>query len=182
MLFNEIKAKIENKESLSIEVKKYLPFVNKTLFVNDMINSCITENEKKMKMIDFTQKQLCFDIYILRDYADLEFDADSLIDQYDYLKENGAIEYIISIIEHKDKEELIKMVDQSLEQEVKTSNSLEGILNNGIQDVISKIPESSKIDKWVKSLVKTIKDFKPEQYSKLNELLDFSKGKEKEGV
>ncbi len=180
MKFNELKEMVqknkETGENFTLEVKRYLPFVMKTMFINDMVVSCIYENEKNMKVIDFSQKKLCFDIYILRDYAGIEFDQDEVIEQYDYLKQNGIINYVYDIIDNKnDLDELTIMVNDTLQQEIQTNNSFEGVLSKGIQDLISKIPESGKIDKWMKSTVKAIKDFDPSKHEKLNELLNYAK-------
>jgi hypothetical protein len=176
MKFIEIKETLEATKNVTIEVKKYLPFVQKTMFVNDMVESCIEENENNMKFIDFTQKAFCFDIYVLRDYAEIEFDQDSVIEQYDYLKSNNIVNYIYSEIDERELKELTSMVENTINQEITLTNSVEGVVSKGIQNLISKIPESGVIDKWVKSAVKSLKGFDPAKYEKLNEMLDYSKG------
>jgi hypothetical protein len=175
MNFNEIKASIEEIGTVEkFEIKQYLPFTLKAIFVNDMIVSCIAENESNMKIIDFPQKRLCFDVYILRDYAGVEFNQDDICEQYDYLKEKGVVGYIMSRIDSEDLKDLKEMVEDSLAQELKVCNSMEGIVNSGITKLITKIPETGKIEKWVKALVKSMKDFDPKKQGMLQQMMEYA--------
>ena len=168
--------KSENFEKLGINVKKYLSIVEKSMFVNDMLLSCVEIHVNGMSYVDYIQKLMSFEVYILRDYVGIVFDEDDIVSQYDLLKSSGVIESVINQIPKKELEELHVLVYKTLEQGLAIENSLEGIVANGINSFIELLPNSKQLDKWVKSTVKAIKDFNPEKYEKINELLDFTKG------
>lgn len=163
-------------EDLGIEVKKYLPFVEKTLMVEDLIEACIEIADNNMKKINYVQKQLHWDLFIIMNYTNIELDAEDITGQYDFLKENGIIASVIDKILREEYRELELLFEESLNQEKNLANSIEGVIANSVQSLIAKIPEGKQLDKWINKISKTIKDFDPSKYSQLQDMLKISKG------
>lgn len=176
MNFQDLKQKIENKEELQLDIKRYLPIIHKHMLVEDMLNSSIKTNENNMEYIDYVNYEFNFDLYIIKYYTDLELDLDEIIDEYDYLKYTNVIEYIFASIDSAELSSIKEMVSKSIEQQIKISNSLESVISRIAMQLIDKIPESGKIDKWIKEIATNIKDFTPDKFKKLNELFAFAKG------
>jgi len=170
----------KNLKELGINVKKYLGSAQKIIFVQDVVFSSLAEKENGIKYIDYIYKKISTDIYVMKEYAGIEFDEDKILDQYDILKENGIVDMIYKLIPENEINELIYLADKTCEQEVSMSNTIENILANGLLKIEQAIPETSQIDKWVKSAMKSIRNFNPEKYKKFNEMLDFAKGETEE--
>jgi hypothetical protein len=97
------------------------------------------------------------------------------VDTYDQLKENGIVSKVLELIPLEEFNMLIDMINDEIDQEVKLANQLEVIVSKFLGDLLSKIPETKNIDKWVKQFVNTIKNFDGEKYKKLQELMNYSK-------
>jgi len=179
MKITELKEKIELGnlfDELGIEIKNYLPFVEKTLLVEDLIEACIEITDNNMKKINYVQKQLHWDLFIVMNYTNIELDADDITGQYDFLKENGIMHGVMNRIEKSEYFELEGLFEDSLRQEIRIANSIEGVIANSVQSLIAKIPEGKQLDKWINKFSKTLKDFDPSKYTQLQDMLKNVKG------
>jgi len=183
MNFKELKEKILANDEIyknDIKVRPYLPFVQKQLMIEDLIDSCIDENVRNLKKINYAYKQLNTDMQILLNYADIELDSEiNITEQYDFLKEHGIFNYIIEQMNSNEYVELFDLIDKEFNQVLKIDNSVENILSNltlsiskFLNDILLKIPD----EKGLKKIVSEIKKFNPESVSKVKELMEFVKG------
>jgi len=171
---------VEILNKLEINVKKYLSFTEKTIFINDVMNASVFEKKNGIKYLDFGFKKITIDVYVMKEYAGIEFKEEELINQYDFLKEKGIVDMIYRLIPEDEINELMDLVEKTCEQEIKISNTVENILSDTVYKITQAIPESSQIEKWIKSVVKSLKNFDPAKYKKLNEMMDFAKGETEE--
>ena len=164
MQITELKQQIEAGKIIEelLEVKSYLPLVEKQLIVNKIIDSCIIVDENGLSKIDFFYKYLTTQISLIVNYTSLEF-SENIIEDFDYLAEYIGIEWIIDKISPIEVCIIQELVDDELDQVVKINNSIESIAQKGINDLkviieegITKIVEKLPNDKQIKSLSKSL--------------------------
>ena len=159
-------------EGLKRNLKPYLPFLEKTILVNDVLEACIIRNDKYIDRVDIMKKNLVVDIYILRDYFSAEFDPKKIVEEYDQLKEAGAIDFVKDNMNPAELDFILNSIEESIEQEIKISNSIEGIIATGLDTVINKIPKQPTLTRWVNKLADGMKNFNTKDYNKLMDVLN----------
>jgi hypothetical protein len=114
----------------ALQIKKYLPIMEKKKLIIDIIASC-TDDISGFIDIDRFQLHVYFNMMVLQTYTNLEID--DFTAQYDELCERGAMSKII----HKIQEEydvLDKLLHEELRQLIE-SNSIEAQLPKIISEV-----------------------------------------------
>lgn len=98
-LMNKISNKTFNLEK-SLEVKKYIPIMDKKRFVTDVVAAC-TDNIDDFITVDKFKMNIYFDMRALGVYTNLEIadDFDDMIAQYDVLCEKEILSQIIALFE-----------------------------------------------------------------------------------
>lgn len=104
MKVTELLMNIKNKEFelvKELEVKKYIPVIDKKKFVMDIIAEC-TDDVDNFIAVDRFKMNIYFDMRILATYTNLEIatDFDEMVVQYDALCENGVLNEIIKLFEN----------------------------------------------------------------------------------
>jgi len=163
-----------------IIVKDYISFQYKQILIDDVKQSCIIEEDGITK-IDYGLKIFVFEYLVVLQYSNIELPTHNYVETYDKLYSHGLVNHVLDEIGFNELINLKDVLDKEIEQALMLSNKFEVIVNKFLQDVIKKIPETKSIDKWMKNLVKSLKDFNPEKYPKLQELLSFSKGENMNG-
>lgn len=163
------------KNSDLIIMTQYIPFSYKQIMVDDIKKSCLITDENGITKIDFGLKILVTEYLIVLQYTNINLPEINYVDTYDQLKENGIVSKVLELIPLEEFNMLIDMINDEIDQEVKLANQLEVIVSKFLGDLLSKIPETKNIDKWVKQFVNTIKNFDGEKYKKLQELMNYSK-------
>lgn len=164
MLISELKKQIETGKIIDdglIEVKEYLPIVEKHLIATKIIDSSIIENKNGLSQIDYFYKRITTDVSLLINYASLEF-SDELINDYDYLSENGFIKKIIDKIPKTEVYFIEELVESELDQMIRIGNSLENVVASKLQQIIDKIPDEKAMKKLMKDIPKQINKINPE--------------------
>jgi len=173
MLISELKEQIETGKIIDelIEIKQYLPIVEKHLIATKIIDSSIIENKNGLSQIDFFYKKITTDVSLIMNYSNLEF-SDELINDYDYLSENGFIKKIIDKIPKTEVYFIDELVENELDQMIKIENSLENILANKLQVLIDKIPDQKSIKKILNDIPKSVNKIKPENLEIIKGILN----------
>lgn len=163
MLISELKEQIETGKIIDelIEIKQYLPIVEKHLIATKIIDSSIIENKNGLSQIDYFYKRITTDVSLLINYASLEF-SDELINDYDYLSENGFIKKIIDKIPKTEVYFIEELVESELDQMIRIGNSLENVVASKLQQIIDKIPDEKAMKKLMKDIPKQINKINPE--------------------
>jgi hypothetical protein len=108
-------------------------------------------------------------------YTNIDLPESNFVDTYDLLKSNGIVSEVMNSMPIDEFNMLIDMINDEIDQEIKLANQLEIIVSKFLNDLISKLPETKSIEKWVKQLVGSVKNFDASKYEKLQELLTYSK-------
>lgn len=108
----------------SLEIKKYIPIMDKKRFVMDIISEC-TNDVDDFVVVDRFKMNIYFDMKVLEAYTNLEIadDFDDMISQYDMLCENGVINQIVSLF--KNDYDLLHTVLENVLDELLVQNSIE---------------------------------------------------------
>jgi hypothetical protein len=175
MKINELKKSFEeNKDYVpKIHVKGNAPIFEKIAFVDNLKADVIEVDERGMSKIKHFRKVMLVDTFLIKHYTTIEFDDEvDVLEQYDFLMSKGIMTKIHQGIKSKCEVEymaFMDIIDKELEQEIHSTNSLEGVIASGIQSLIEKIPEEE-------TLLELVKSIDPSKLKTLKKLFDFAKG------
>lgn len=130
MTLNEFKEKY-NCDIDALEIKRYLPIKEKCATVNTLLKKLYEEEEKNCFMIvrNSVSEELTYTIEGILHYTNLEI---STLDDYDFLKETGLMEEIISAI-GADFKEYVRIFLMKADDHAKKINSVDGVVNRIIK-------------------------------------------------
>lgn len=168
----------ENLETNEIKIKKYIPFVEKQVLVQRVVDLCLDfDQDTNMVKVNFFNKKLSIDSQIILMYTDLEFAEEDFIKQYDFLVENNYFDYIFSQINSSELDMIYEAVEHEIEQAIQLNNSIEGILAKGINKIVEKLPSDKQLKSLSKSLVKDINKLDWDRLPILKQMFDTANGK-----
>lgn len=153
---NENKARLYNKTDVNalpnfikqtLNVKEYLPIIDKMHLANRVINACTFEENGVIKTDSF-QKYFLFTIGALKMYTDLEFDEEgNIYEEYDELCSNGLLDAILSTFE-EDYGRANAILNMLYADMIENNNSISNIigttmskLSTGADELIHSISE-----------------------------------------
>jgi len=170
MLIQEIKESFKKGKSISgiVEIKPYLSYVEKKILCDKIIEESLEQNENGLFLCNFFNKKIAKDISIIVNFTNIEFEQ--TIQDYDYLSEQGIVDYVLNNMNQNDKVFIDEMVDKNIEQRIKLFNSIEGILANKMDKLIEKLPNDKQIKSLLKSLVKDLNKFDWDKIPMLKEI------------
>ena len=185
--FNELKSKFtpDTKITDILQIKKYLPIVYKRVLVDNIIASAKDYTDNGMVKIDYINLEIFRLVHLIEAYTNYAFASDTMIEEVDYIMENKIFDLIREEIGNKELFNVYDSLNMESEQMMKIDNSIESVINNHLylfQDkidlLITKIPDFKEdtVNKWVKSLSKTLKNIDPKQFSMVSDLANFAKG------
>ena len=167
-----------DKESIeSIIKRRYIPFLEKKVIVDQIIDTC-TYTKNGVVRVDLFDKQFFTDLKVLFAYYDLEDDLDvnELTEFYDLLIEGNYLNTFKKNINSNDVQILEQMIDTSLDEYVRSNNSLEGVIANSIDKLIERLPDEKNMNKLIKDLPKQINKIDPEKLKYVSEVIGWNKG------
>lgn len=159
-LIKKINNKTFNLEK-SLEVKKYIPIMNKKMFVMDVIAEC-TDVLDDFITIDRFKMNIYFDMKVLATYTNLEIADDfyEAVTQYDMLCESGVMNQVIALFKD-DYDAMCKVLEDEMDellrqntidaQVVKIANKINSVIDvvgdklSGV-DLNSMLPEGTDIN------------------------------------
>jgi hypothetical protein len=168
--FDQIKEKINNGETLDtcgIETISFLPISTKRLICESIVESCIEEIDG-MKIADPIKKDIALNLSLVQFYSNVDGDLDDLT-------EIGVMDYIIAQI-GKEYWYICDMVEQLIENELNIHNSLVGMLNRKISELIERIPTGEVIQQITDNLPEMINKCNPESLSFLSQAIGWNNG------
>lgn len=127
MKVQELIKKIDNKTfnlEKSLEVKKYIPIMDKKRFVMDIIAEC-TDDVDDFITVDKFKLRVYFDMKVLGLYTNLEVSNDfyEMIVQYDELCESGILIKILDVI--REDHNVMSIVLNDALEELLVQNSID---------------------------------------------------------
>lgn len=140
----------------TIATKKYLPYAEKEMLVNSILNQCKVEDNGFIKF-DETKQYIIFTTEVIKAYTNLEFDAeyDFMLDEYDELCENDMLSDIIETFDGEYKivlnmlnmKQEYMLQDNSIEHQMASFLSgLTGIIDGLVGAFTSKVEAFDAID------------------------------------
>ena len=146
MTVQELVKKVNNKTfnlEKAIELKKYIPIMEKQKFTIDVISAC-TDDIDNFVSVDRFKMRVYFDIKMLCLYTNLEIADyfDEMVAQYDVLCENGLLNKVIDAI-GEDYNAMSNVLNDALE-ELLVQNSIDAQvvkISNKINFIIDTISE-----------------------------------------
>ena len=151
--------------------KKYLPIGAKREICEIIKLNALTE-ENGMKFIDYINLQVFTDISLLQFYFEQNLD-DLDMDQF---YADGVIDYMRSLIPSSEIEFIRNNVKNMLHQDIEVYNSLAGVLNRNLENLISKIPTEDAIKSLVTELPNIIKNTNPDTLKFLAQAIGWNNG------
>ena len=139
----------------NFNIKKYIPFIEKKILVEDIIDGCLETNENGLLVVNNFMKKMVLDLKVVIAYTDIEF-GEEIVNDYDFMVENKIIDKIIESIDDSELDFIESMVNKEIDQKIRIENSIEGILANKLDKLIDKLPTDKQIKSLSKSLVKDI--------------------------
>lgn len=163
MKISEIKEKNLCFEDL--EIKRYLPLLQKQLLCDSIVKTSIKE-ENGIKKILFLIKTLGIDMAIVKMYTNIEPSSEKevFIEEYDYLKESGLLYEIIKEITVDNPYEIFELqefINNEVDQEITNANCIEGILAGTVEKLLKIVSDPDILPNFITKLVnnKDVKSF-----------------------
>jgi hypothetical protein len=132
---NGVDEKVEYLKT-ELELKEYIPFVDKRELCEKVIDACCTKENGSIK-VDSVTRYIIFTISIISKYTALEFnsgeDYDSL-DEYDMLCEAGLLNPILALIgdEYATCNNILNMM---MDDVIANNNTVEAVLGHNLGKV-----------------------------------------------
>jgi len=181
MKISELKQQIEEGKNYKdlIEFVFYLPFIRKKIMCESIVDSCTVE-ENGMVICDNYMKRLTTDIILVNNYTNLEFNEESYVEEYDYLCENDIVDYVVGKIKKSETYFIQDMVWEEIENRMRINNTIEGILNRGLNklaDIINNNLDPKKLNKLIKTACKELRGLDFDKLEGLKGIIDVLEGK-----
>ena len=116
----------------TLEVKEYVPVIDKMRLVNSVLSEC-TEEEFGIIKVDSFKKYFQFTIAILQSHTNLEFSVNALdlYKDYDMLCEHGLLDTIISTFEddYRKTNDILNMMYGDM---IENNNNISNVVGLGI--------------------------------------------------
>lgn len=175
MTVKELKKELENKKDITdiLEIKRYLPFVEKQLLCQTVIDKCININDKGLVTCDYFMKQISLDISILSSYTNLTFNEESLLDDYDYLVKDKVWNIILANIDPDEIEFINTMINKEIQQRLEIENGLSNVVATALNrfvDVVDKNTNPKELKKLSKSILKDLNSFNWDSAPQIKEI------------
>ncbi len=164
-------------EELGIEIKPYIPFIEKKMLVEAILDGCIQIDGNGVYTCDYFMKKLLFDMKVIISYTNIDFSEDTAVEEYDFLVENKILEYVIKKIDNEELHHIYEFLYDELQQKIEIGNSLANIVAIGITKLIDKFPNDKQIKSLSKSLVKDLNNFDWSKIPMLKQIYDTAQGK-----
>lgn len=154
---------LKNRED--IVVMQYLPLSKKSEMIEYLASNLI-ESKDNFKLINYIKKEFLVNLSLVVQYTNIDFsfidevDAEehmsTALDIYDELYSSGLMEFITSKIPQAERDFISRLLDLYLNQAIKLENSVEGVLNNLLNNYLSKIPNIEEAQTFLNSMSKEI--------------------------
>lgn len=164
----------------SIEVKQYLPVLDKITLVSTAYQSSI-DKEDTLQVINHNSLDVIFKVLIVKTYTDVSLPKDT-IQAYDLIMQSGLYDTVYQSIPSQETQELDNtLINYITEKEnrYEKENTLPNVFKNTLNKLIDKMPSTDEAKKLIEDVGKDIENFDP---AKLKFIQDFMKVNQGESV
>jgi hypothetical protein len=159
----------------TLEVKDYVPFVEKRELCADVLNACNTIDDSGLVKVDSVSRYLIFTISVVSKYTNLEFssgedDIDS-IDEYDMLCQHDLLNHILDVIgaEYTSCNNVLNMMMSDI---VANNNTVENVLANAMRKITDSVGGvADTLSEKIASLELDLNQFDIDKFKGLLELI-----------
>ena len=151
------KAKTKSTYLKKIKINDYVPYGEKVFLANKIVESTSYDERHNIK-IDSPSRYLLFIYTLLKNYTNLDLDAQNMTQYFDLLNKCGLVDDIVGMIPEKEVNEFNKVLSMAYEDFMTNHYEIHGF----IEDVIDKI--SNVIEGTSPQLLNELRN-----YIKLNE-------------
>lgn len=171
-------------DGIEVTVKKYLPFTEKQLLVNRVVNNFFND---EIDLFSEFKKDFSMFLCIIESYTNLEIPEENIYDFYDQVVGSGFYEEIISAIPSREFDYLNEKISDMIyakQQEAKRENTIEAVVERFLNSVLAKLeqvgeklPSAAKLKNMLeKSVPKMINSVDPNKLSFIKEAIGFNNG------
>jgi len=167
-------------KGLDIEIKKYIPILEKIGFASSVYGSALND-DNGLHIVGQNEVDIMYKILLIKTYTNISLPKDT-IEAYDLIVQSGIYNFVadkISIEEIMDLalviENLIEEKKEIHKQEQDFTNIIKGLANQ----LIEKLPAVDDLDGIIEQATKAMEGFSPEKLEFVNEFM--KKKGEKDG-
>jgi len=135
-----------------IEIAAFIPFNSKLVLIDKVIDVTLTKNESGMLERDYATGDLALKCNLVVNYTNISLEGVSIVDAYDAMCQNGILNYVLFEIDKSELDFIEKTLYANTQEKILLNNSLEAIINRGIENLVSKIPDEKGMLKTIKAL------------------------------
>lgn len=95
----------------NLEIKSYLPFVNKITLAGNLANHTMLDKNTNAVKVDSCVNYLLFVRTIIEQYTNLEVETEGFFEEYDMLNASGLLDKILNMIPEKEINEFKMLCD-----------------------------------------------------------------------
>lgn len=159
----------------NITITKYIPFLVKQNIINNVLLTCTSVEEDGFKRVDSAMKRLAIEFSICNQVSNIDmFDEDNVA-LYDSLKESGTIEHILNNLNPNEVTFITDCINEKIEEMYKVDNSLQGVVAQGLNKLLAKIPDNKGMTKLIKEFTKQFDKLDPDKLKFVKEVIAFDK-------
>lgn len=167
-------------KGLEIEVKQYIPILDKIELVSPAANGCISE-ENGLFTVQNSVKNIAYKLAIIKAYTNITLPKDEF-DAFDLINESGILQAVMNAIPKSELEELDTLLHDMIEEQKEIymqNNTLENIVKNGIEEIlviINKFLGDSSATDLIESATKAVNGLKPDKLKFVQDFIKANKG------
>lgn len=136
----------------NLKVKPYLPFPNKRLMVDTILNQCVKFDHGIAK-VDYVLFKLTKETVIIAGYTNIDLALEEdLTTAYDELRQKGILKQIFNRIDKDELELFETILDKEIAQILSVNNSLLTVVAAALNKLIDKMPTEEQLDNLLANL------------------------------
>jgi hypothetical protein len=156
-------SEINSKEDFNkIEVKSFVGFSFKKLYVNNILETCKIINDNGICSIDYSLLEMFKSYILINAYTNINLSDGDAIENYDDMFQLGIIDYVLERIDKRELDFFDGVLKNEINQIQNVENSVSNVLAKVFKQISEKIPDKNFISKTIKDLPKTINKINPE--------------------
>ena len=147
----------EIKEDFSnISIKKYIPFLAKQNIIDNVLSVCTSLEEDGFIRVNYAIKRMAIEFSICNQVSNIDMSDEDNLELYDSLKELGVVSYILNNINSNEITFIVDCVNEKIEEIYKVDNSLQYVVAQELNKLLSKIPDKKGMTKFIKDIGKQL--------------------------
>jgi len=166
-------------DNSNIIINKYIPFLVKQNIINNVLLTCISIEEDGFKRVDSAMKRMAIEFSICNQISNIDMSDEDSLATYDSLKESGIITYVLNNAVPGEIAFIVDCVNEEIEEMYKVDNSIQGVVSQGLNKLLAKIPDNKGMTKFINNISKQFDKLDPSKLKMVKEVMAWDKGADK---